>query len=302
MPGISVIICAHNPRPEFLAQTLDALKAQTLPREQWELLLVDNASAKPLAGEWDLTWHPRGKHIREDELGLTPARLRGIRESGGDVLVFVDDDNLLAADYLQRVREISDAWPALGAWGGRIEGRFETPPPDWARPHLGMLAIREFTGDHWSNAYDRGETHPCGAGIVVRRNIADAYAKNVRSDPARLGLGRRGSVLTSCEDTDMALTAMDLGLGTGVFERLKLTHLIPAGRLAEDYLVNLTESLAFSSMMLFNLRGRVPRQPVLARRIYDWLRLVTMNSRNRHFELARRRGLAKARDLLQQAK
>ena len=38
----SVIICTHNPRSDYLRRVLDALKAQTLLREQWELLLIDN--------------------------------------------------------------------------------------------------------------------------------------------------------------------------------------------------------------------------------------------------------------------
>ena len=68
---------------------------QTLPKDHWELLVIDNAFDRVLASEWDLSWHPQARHIREDELGLTPARLRGIAEARGDVFVFVDDDNLL---------------------------------------------------------------------------------------------------------------------------------------------------------------------------------------------------------------
>ena len=94
MPELSVIICTHNPREGILNRVLDALKAQTLPRGRWELLLVDNASKVPLDSQWDLTWHAQARHIREEELGLTPARLRGIRESQGKLLVFVDDDNV----------------------------------------------------------------------------------------------------------------------------------------------------------------------------------------------------------------
>jgi len=63
-------------------------------RAKWDLFVVDNASETRLAGDWDLSWHPhnpRSRHVREDELGLTPAHLRGIRESRGDLLVFVDE-------------------------------------------------------------------------------------------------------------------------------------------------------------------------------------------------------------------
>src|SRR5215472_13106955 len=107
MPDVSVVICTHNPREDYLKRVLEALQVQTLPIEQWELLLVDNASKESLDGKWDLTWHPKARCIRENQLGLTPARLRGIREAHADVLVFVDDDNLLASDYLEQAGVVS---------------------------------------------------------------------------------------------------------------------------------------------------------------------------------------------------
>jgi glycosyltransferase involved in cell wall biosynthesis len=94
--SVTVILCTHNPRRDCLGRVLDALRAQTIRLQQWEFLLIDNASKERLADIWDVSWHPRGRHLREDEIGLTAARLRGIRESRGQVLVFADDDNLLS--------------------------------------------------------------------------------------------------------------------------------------------------------------------------------------------------------------
>src|SRR5262249_33507085 len=99
---LSLIICTHNPRREYFDRCLGALRAQTLPSHDWELLIVDNCSAEPVNIEHILSYHPGAKVIREEVLGLTPARLRGIREATGDVLVFVDDDNVLDADFLQQ--------------------------------------------------------------------------------------------------------------------------------------------------------------------------------------------------------
>ena len=98
---LSAIICTHNPRPDYLTRCLTSLEAQTLPREKWELILVDNASVSDKAPRPDLSWHPQSRLVYEEELGLTPARLRGIRETTGDLLVFVDDDNVLDPDFLE---------------------------------------------------------------------------------------------------------------------------------------------------------------------------------------------------------
>ncbi|RYG01725.1 MAG: glycosyltransferase, partial [Chitinophagaceae bacterium] len=42
--NLSVVICAHNPNPEYLKRVLLSLQKQTLPIEKWELLLIDNKS------------------------------------------------------------------------------------------------------------------------------------------------------------------------------------------------------------------------------------------------------------------
>ena len=139
MLPVSVIICTHNPREDYLRRVLDALRAQTLPKEQWELLLVDNASHESLAGKWDLSWHPQARHLREEKTGLTHARLCGIAAAQGELLVFVDDDNVLRSDYLAACLKIASEHPHLGAWGGSCVAEYEIAPPEELRPWLGGL-------------------------------------------------------------------------------------------------------------------------------------------------------------------
>ena len=115
---LSLIICTHNPRSEYLNRVLTSLKLQALPRSQWELILIDNASNIVLASEIDLSWHSYGRHVREEKLGLTNARLRAFKEASAEILVFVDDDNVLNPDYLQNTVEILEQHPNLGSnWG-----------------------------------------------------------------------------------------------------------------------------------------------------------------------------------------
>src|SRR5690242_20640193 len=127
MVDVSVIICTHNPRSQYLRRVLKALRNQTLPLNQWELLIIDNASHQPLtSAAWDVSWHPLTRIIREDELGLSVARRRGMRASSANVLVFVDDDNVLELNYLATTLQISQGWPLLGVWGsGCIRPEFE---------------------------------------------------------------------------------------------------------------------------------------------------------------------------------
>lgn len=252
---ISVIICTHNPREAYLERVLESLRNQTLEQNCWELLLLDNRSDDPLAARWNLGWHRNGRHIREEELGLTSARLRGVRESSGELLVFVDDDNVLAENYLVAAAALAETWPHIGAFGGSIRAEFEEPPPQWITRYLEWLAVREIDRDYWSNMTYWSLAVPYGAGMCLRRSVAEDYAAKVTRDPLRLSLGRSGTALASGEDSDMAWCAVDLGMGTGRFRALKMTHVIPKSRLTFEYVTRLSAGLAASDVMLESFRS-----------------------------------------------
>src|SRR5438132_8045352 len=197
----TVIICTHNPRPEYLRRALEALKMQTLPSRQWELLLIDNASHKKLSDLCDLSWHPNARHIREDELGLTPARLRGITDARGDMLVFIDDDNLLARNFLEQVQATVARNPHLGVFGaGVLEPEFEVLPAPELGPFLGLLALRSVPSPLWSNNPADVALIPWGAGMSVTREVAGSYLKLVQQLKVKAMIGRRGQELFCGED------------------------------------------------------------------------------------------------------
>jgi glycosyltransferase involved in cell wall biosynthesis len=250
---LSVVVCAHNSRPEYLARTLAALRAQTLNPSRWELLLIDNASTPPLAA--DLAWHPQARICREEKLGLTWARLRGLQESASRLLVLVDDDNVLSADYLAEAQRLATAWPQLGVWGGAATGEFETTPPDWTRKYWRYLAVRDVPQDIWGKFPGIHEGLPFGAGMCVRREVLENYAAQLHGDPRRTGLDPVGRELLRAGDLDLALTAFDCGLGAGRFASLQLTHLIPTARCQLDYLLQLASGAEYSGVLLKYFRG-----------------------------------------------
>jgi hypothetical protein len=296
--NLSVIICAHNPRPEAISRTLSALRTQTLSTDQWELILVDNASSPPLHDHLCLSWHPQARIVVESELGLTPARLRGVRESISDILCFVDDDNVLEADYLINALRIAKDMPWIGCWGGEIHGEFEINPPEWFAPYHSMVAVRSLSRDSWGNAYRYDDAMPCGAGMCVRRLVVEKYFSECANSELRKSLDRKGGSLASNGDVDLAYTAIDMGYGTGRFKSMTLTHLIPAGRLELPYIVKLAESMAESNYMLDSCR--VATSSEHRGKISQWskimtaLRILKMSSAERAITMAKRRGLQKA--------
>ena len=301
----TVILCTHNPRREYLSRTLAALRTQTLPTSEWELLVIDNASAPSLDSWVDLAWHPNARIIREEKLGLTPARLCGIGEGRAELLVFVDDDNVLDENYLAAAQRIGHEFPFLGVWGGQVLPEYETPPPAWAEAYVASLALFSCERDVWSNVGD-GLCLPCGAGLCSRAAVAQEYLAQINhSGGLRAMLDRRGADLTAGGDNDLALTAIDLGLATGRFRSLTMKHLIPAERLSEDYLLRLKQGNAYSSAILSSLRRRARNQfsrpPPAGHAVdhlFQLLNRLPFPSRARRFRLATKRGLVMAGKLL----
>ena len=300
-----MILCTHNPRLALLQRVLRALRAQTLSSTQWELIIVDNNSALALTlASEDGDWHPNLRLIHEPQQGLTHARACGIRASRANLLVLVDDDNILRNDYLERALTISRSHPFLGAWGGSIEGEFESEPPPWARTRLDFLAVRPCHRSVWTSEYYRSAATPNGAGMCVRKWIAEDYLARVAQNPLRALLDRSGDDLISGGDIDLANTAIDNGLGVGVFADLVLTHVIPLGRFTEKYFLRLAAGLQASFVITRALRGIEVPPPFSRRlllRIAQYVRTLVLPRMDRRIRFAIASGYRRGSTMLIQS-
>lgn len=266
---LAVILCTRDPHPGRLSRTLAGLAAQTLPASGWELLLIDNGSTPPLSAA---TLPPSGAQIpnlrivAEPEPGLTPARLRGIAEARAGLLVFVDDDNVLAPGYLAAALAAFEASPRLAAAGGPVRPEFEAEPPAWAAEFFPLLALHDhgplplLAGGGPGVAWPRFA--PVGAGLCIRKEAALAYATAVRADPIRSALDRRAGQLSSGGDNDLVFTALHAGGEVGYFPELALSHLIPASRLEAGYLARLNRGIQRSWVRVLALHGVCPWRPI----------------------------------------
>jgi hypothetical protein len=237
-PSVSVLTCTRNPRGGLLQRVVDALAAQTLPRHEWEYVVVNSASTYFPGIDWSPNLEPR--IIKEPLPGKIRALLAGLATCRGEMIVIVDDDNVLDANYLAEGWRIFEEMPFLGVWGGSIIPEFEVAPdPQWME-YTPLLTHYEVQRVTWSN-FHLGPA-PAGAGMCLRRPVADKFAENVRAKPELCEMGRTGAALPGVDDWEMAMSACDLGLGMGKFPSPRLTHLIPKERVEFDYLLRMQEN------------------------------------------------------------
>lgn len=257
MVQISLVCCSFNPNRDYLLRTIRSMFAQKADSSICEIIIVDNRSEPPIA-----SWLPEDvlckvRIVVEPEAGLTPARAAGVRESRGEWVLFVDDDNVLDENYVGECEKIIVAFPQLGAFGSsKILPEFAVQPSGDLSPFLPLLAIRDQEKSMWSNVGDH-RTFPCGAGMCARRDLMLEHFKCVLQNNRRKSLDRSGKSLASAGDTDMLYSVIDSGLGTGVFPSLQLLHLIPEGRIQVSYLCRLTYSISRSLTILEQERSGI---------------------------------------------
>lgn len=266
---LSVVICTNNTRPDCLRQVLESLMRQTVPRGRWELLIVDNGSELPSGNESIHSWHPNARRVREAEVGLLPARLRGFAESTGELCLYFDDDTVVDPTYLERALSIAAAHPHLGMFGaGTVKLECATAFPAETAPFLPLFGIREIDAPRWTNNPDDQTCRPHGAGLCLNRIVGEAYLRLARESGAIDVIGRHGNRLFAGEDDLCAYAASFVGAGFGVFPELRLKHLVPAERLHPEAVVRLIHDHTFSHALLaYILSGRKPARYGIERRL-----------------------------------
>lgn len=99
----SVVVPSYN-RKEILESTLHALLDQTVPVTAYEIIVVDDGSTDDTAAYLD-DFVPRRqnlRHIRHPEnRGLVVARNHGIQEARGDIVIFLDNDNVPEREFIE---------------------------------------------------------------------------------------------------------------------------------------------------------------------------------------------------------
>lgn len=143
---ITAIIPTRN-RADLLRSAVESLDCQTLSKNEFEVVVVDNGSTDhtmDLAVGLEKQWRNL-RYVRENTPGLHAGRHRGLKEARGDVLVYADDDIRATPSWLEAIAE-NFADPKVSMVGGNNYPDFQGPVPGWlenlwARPAMGGHGI-----------------------------------------------------------------------------------------------------------------------------------------------------------------
>ena len=256
MIRLSIVIATYN-RSSQLLNLLQSVVEQTLPRQEWECVVVNNNSTDDTASAFE-TFSARYpdcnlRMVLEPNQGLSYARNRGIRESEGEYIAIVDDDERIAPDFVASYVALFDNVPDAVAAGGPIVAEYPTGRPRWMSAFTERpIANTMYFGDQ-VREFPRGRV-PGGGNMALRRSAVRRYGVFDTS------LGYVGESLVGGEESDL-------------FERLQIAeakyyyvpqavmyHVIPKEKLTSDYLRRLSYNVGVSQLRrarYYHRKGRV---------------------------------------------
>ncbi|MEL6402393.1 MAG: glycosyltransferase [Cyanobacteria bacterium J06626_4] len=121
-PFVSIIIPVYNDR-DRLTLCLEALEHQTYPKDQYEVIVIDNNSAHPLD---DLVnKYEQVRLTSESQPGSYAARNRGLQTARGQLLGFTDSDCIPAQDWIEKGVARFLATENCGLVAGKIQLFFQ---------------------------------------------------------------------------------------------------------------------------------------------------------------------------------
>lgn len=102
VPQISLIVATYN-RMGLLTRLLEQLRAQTLPLDLYEVVVVDDGSQEPVRPNLDRLDLPYRLRVEtQANIGAAAARHLGVLAARGAIIVITDDDMQVPPDFLRR--------------------------------------------------------------------------------------------------------------------------------------------------------------------------------------------------------
>ncbi len=230
-PRITAAICTYN-RYDTLAMAIESLTAQTLPKDEFEILVIDNSpdhehsadTAEDYRRIANLTW------LIEKTPGLSNARNVATRNARSSLIAFMDDDAMASHTWLETLVSVFEAFgPEASVVGGRVDPIWGVPQPKWLSDGLlGNVSVVNWGG---SDRFAAKGEWVAGTNIAFRveaLNKAGGFA-------VHLGRSRDGQALLSNDETDVIEKIAAAGGRLVYSPRAVVEHLVPQERLTQTW-------------------------------------------------------------------
>ena len=246
----SVIIATHK-RPDSIPRLIESLAPQVATGSR-EIIIAENGTPAPMQLALGA---PPLKHLHEPRAGKCRIQNRAIAQASGEILVFLDDDLIVAARYLDAVEDFFDTHREFAAMKGRILAAED--PEKKVGPTAVYLDLP--IADHGEDVIEvRGVL---GANMAFR---ADAI-KQVGPFDERLGPGACGHE----EETEMSQRLRRAGFRIGYAPKAMVYHEVDPSRANRERFIRIARERGRCRM----LHEKHSAADVISKNAIAWMRL-----------------------------
>lgn len=239
---ISCIVCTYN-RARFLRSCLHSFLNQQLDFSFFELIVINNNSTdQTLEIIKDfISILPEGFNFRyydEYNQGLSYARNRGIVESIGNYLTYIDDDAIVSNDFLGNIYTFISSNPNVIGLGGPIIPYYVDGKPAWMSHYLEGLVSKSYHGETIFEY--TGKSFPIGCNMTYLKSAL------IEIGHFDVSLGRKGESGEASEEKDVFFKLKGKGYSIYYLPNIPVQHTIEKERLAYPYIKKISEGIGRS--------------------------------------------------------
>lgn len=238
----SFITCTYN-RDKYIGQTLQSVCDQKYSDNNYEIIVIDNNSTDNTASiceEFRAEYPNKNfRYFKEMNQGLSFALNRGIKEAQGEFLIFVDDDETIIPEHLERLDNHLRTYPEAVLCGTPVIPVYEIPEPKW---------MSRFTQRLIGGYFDQGKevkileakNYPGTGHTIIKKELYERYG-NYNTE-----LGRKGTSLIGAEDKDMFNRLKNNNIVCYYLPDIPIYHHIPPNKMTDEFFHKLTYSIGKS--------------------------------------------------------
>ncbi len=226
---ISAVVCTFN-RTNYLRKAIRSLVEQTLFRDHYDILVVDNGSTdntrEVVLREFSNVQSLR--YLYEPILGVSQARNTGWANAAGEYVAYLDDDAIVSPQWLEKILNVFETVkPKPGCVGGKVEPIWEVPRPPWLSDEI----VPYLTTVDWSKTpIALNDTQwLAGTNIAFPRSLLEVMGG------FQVDLGRKGSKLLSMEEILLQRQLQSKGYDCFYHPEISVGHHMQASRLAKGW-------------------------------------------------------------------
>lgn len=259
--GVSIVICCYN-SSEIIVPTIESINNLIMPEvlNNIELIVVDNNCSDNTVELVKQTFYNKYINLKiviENKPGLMNARKKGVEVANGDIVVFVDDDNILNNNYIQRVSDIFSSNESVGVIGGQVIQK-TTNYPSWFEKYLGVYACGRVSDRSLDVTTTRMTLFGAGLSFrseVIKKVLVDNFYNLVL-------MGRTENTLLRGDDSELCMLAILNGWHVWYQDDLILHHNILERRINWDYVKNARFGGGMASVVLDMYRFEILNKPI----------------------------------------